>query len=714
MNQIKYLDNAMNQLPTEIFDSLPVAFFRISTDGIVKFINLEGQKLLGITNSDLVMKPIELILDKNSKEIFYEFLNRLKFERQTQPCLIDVCTSKDSIKKLSLYGKYLIHEENIQLIAIESSTDTESKYSYKQEFEDISNVAQVGRWELDLITEKLNWSNKIYEIFELNPADFQPSYETFLAVIHPEDRIHVNQAYSKSLIDKQEYEIEHRLIMGDGRIKWVRETCYSIFDPFEQPIKSIGTCQEITKQKELEIHLQESEKNYSNLVENTASLVWSLDECGHFNFLNPAWEKSLGYSKEEMVNRPFSDFQPSDISIRDQKAFRKFSLDGEIAKMGYETSFLAKNGDRKYLIFYPTPIFNEKGDFIGSHGTANDVTFKRNLDNKLEEIYFELGQRQFAIDQHAIVAITNLNADIIYANRKFCEISKYSRNELIGKNHRIINSGYHPSDFFKNLYKTIQSGKTWHGEIRNKAKDGSFYWVATTIAPIKNARGEIEKYLSIRTDITEIKEADEKIKSLLKEKALILIEVHHRIKNNMNTIYSLLKIEANSQEDKAHKTILLDASNRVRSMMLLYDKLYRSENTDAISIKDYFPILISEILNIFPNQKNIQTDIQVESIEISAKILSSIGIIINELVTNTMKYSFQERQSGKISFSAKKENQLLVICYEDDGKPIDSTIELHSSNSFGLNLISMLVKQLKGNVHIERALGTKYRIEIKV
>ncbi|ABZ93696.1 Conserved hypothetical protein [Leptospira biflexa serovar Patoc strain 'Patoc 1 (Ames)'] len=175
------------------------------------------------------------------------------------------------------------------------------------------------------------------------------------------------------------------------------------------------------------------------------------------------------------------------------------------------------------------------------------------MDNKLEEIYFELGQRQFAIDQHAIVAITNLNADIIYANRKFCEISKYSRNELIGKNHRIINSGYHPADFFKNLYKTIKSSKTWHGEIRNKAKDGSFYWVATTIAPIKNARGEIEKYLSIRTDITEIKEADEKIKSLLKEKALILIEVHHRIKNNMNTIYSLLKIEANSQEDKAHK-----------------------------------------------------------------------------------------------------------------------------------------------------------------
>ncbi|TGL17541.1 PAS domain S-box protein, partial [Leptospira levettii] len=276
-----------------------------------------------------------------------------------------------------------------------------------------------------------------------------------------------------------------------------------------------------------------------------------------------------------MLNHPFLDFQPSLIAARDKKAFDKFSLgDFDAIKHGYETLFITKSGETKFLVFYPSPIFNSSGEFKGSHGTANDVTFKRTVDAKLEEIYFELGQRQYAIDQHAIVAITDLNADIIYVNKKFCEISKYTRDELIGENHRIINSGYHPPEFFKNLYKTIKSGNTWHGEIKNRAKDGRFYWVATTIAPIKNARGEIAKYLSIRTDITEIKEADEKIKSLLNEKALILIEVHHRIKNNMNTIYSLLKMEANSQEDILHKSILLDASNRVRSMMLLYDKLY--------------------------------------------------------------------------------------------------------------------------------------------
>ncbi|EOQ96824.1 PAS domain S-box protein [Leptospira wolbachii serovar Codice str. CDC] len=714
MNHSIDRDKKETHWSVEFYEFLPVAFFKISKKGIINYVNVPGQKLTNRTATELLHTPFESILVENSKSIFHQFLKSINFEEQNQTCLVEINKTQDLVSKVSLHGNLSADAEWIQLVVIECLIEAESNISFKQEFEDISNVANIGRWELDLVTGKLNWSNKIYELFELNADVFQPSYEAFLSVIHPEDREKVEQAYSNSLIDKKKYEIEHRLIMLDGHVKWVRETCYSIFDPFDKPLKSIGTCQDITRQKELEIYLQKSEKNYSSLVENTDSLVWSCDQNGHFKYLNPAWEKLLGYPKHEMIDRPFTEFQPIEISIRDKEAFNKFNLNGDVTKNGYETIFLTKNGETKYLIFYSTPIKNDSDNIVGSHGTANDITFKHTLDLKLEETYFELGQRQYAIDQHAIVAITNLDGDIIYTNRLFCKISKYSREELIGKNHRIINSGYHPAEFFKDLYKTIKSGNTWYGEIKNKAKDGSYYWVATTIAPIKNARGEVKKYLSIRTEITETKEAGEKIKLLLKEKALILIEVHHRIKNNMNTIYSLLKIEANSQEDLAHKTILLDASNRVRSMMLLYDKLYRSENTDTISVKEYFPILISEILNIFPNKEKITTNIEVEPVVISAKTISSIGIIINELVTNSIKYSFLNRDSGKISFSAKTENQLLVICYEDDGIPINSSVDLQSPNSFGLNLINMLVKQLKGNVYIESSLGTKYRIEIKV
>lgn len=249
-------------------------------------------------------------------------------------------------------------------------------------------------------------------------------------------------------------------------------------------------------------------------------------------------------------------------------------------------------------------------------------------------------------------------------------------------------------------------------------------WYLVKIMPYRTIDDRILGLVVTFTNITKTKDLEfalrninealdihlREVQNLLSEKEIILKEVHHRIKNNMGTVFGILNLQADSQSDETTKNILIDASCRVQSMMTLYDKLYRSRNSAEIDISEYLPDLLGEIISIFPEGHLVSKSIQLEKISLTAGMISTLGIILNELVTNSMKYAFKNFTKGEISLEIHQSENQIIFIYSDNGIGIPDSVNLESSKGFGLELLRILVKQLRGTIHLERNRGTKYTI----
>lgn len=249
-------------------------------------------------------------------------------------------------------------------------------------------------------------------------------------------------------------------------------------------------------------------------------------------------------------------------------------------------------------------------------------------------------------------------------------------------------------------------------QYRFQTKSGEWKWVESIFTNLL-ADANIESIVLNFRDISDQKLAEQKVQALLSEKELILKEVHHRIKNNMNSIYGLLLLQAGTLKDASAIRALDDAANRVQSMQLLYDKLYRSARYDELAVNDYFPQLVDEIVSNFPNGKTVSVKKNIEDFSIDAKKLQPVGIIINELITNIMKYAFTGRADGIISISATLKENRVCISIADNGAGMSESVSFEHSTGFGLVLVQALTQQLAGTIRIERGQGTKIVLEFE-
>ncbi|MEG3975007.1 PAS domain S-box protein [Microcoleus sp. herbarium8] len=295
----------------------------------------------------------------------------------------------------------------------------------------------------------------------------------------------------------------------DGKGYWVSLSIAPIYQENGQLEGFIGVHADITDRKQTEEILRESESYYRCIVETASEGVWMFDSHSKTTFANTRMAEMLGYTVDEILGRSLFEFIDGDERDLAQTYVQRRKLG---IRERHDFKFTRKDGSHLWAIVSATPMFDSEGEFSGVLRMITDISDRKLAEAELRQTLQELEFEKFALDQSAIVSNTNEFGLITYVNDQFCELFQYSREELIGKTHKLVNSGYHSPDFFKQLWSTISQGNVWRGEMKNQAKDGRFFWLDTTIVPFLNMKGEPHQYVAIRKDITARKQAEEAVR----------------------------------------------------------------------------------------------------------------------------------------------------------------------------------------------------------
>jgi PAS domain S-box-containing protein len=444
----------------------------------------------------------------------------------------------------------------------------------------------------------------------------------------------------------------------------------------------------------------------SSILKSLDDIVLLIDSKLIFRKYWVKEEGLLWISPEEFIGKTigdvFSDELGVDVSSKVRAEF-KTQTNSQIVY-----SLLGKKGKRWYRV---------RMNLIGDKDEQGEQYMLLIIGDCTQEVDLKSQNHIFegVISQNwDAIKFLNLDGSVQYVNPAANRLYGYEGNELIGEHVSIFNNQeVHTTDAISEI---VQKKGFWSGELIQVKKDGSLFDAFLSVQLIKDSSGVPTGYVSHSKDITNEKETSNKLKAIIKERETLLKEIHHRVKNNLQVITSLLSLQANTINEEATKVIFQQSQYRINAMAMIHETLYQSEDFLTIGYAQYMEALVHYlVLSMKGSEHHIDWSIDAGNIKLNIDTAIPLGLLINEIITNALKYGFKGDEKGKIYIkihSLSYPNYVLSI--GDDGIGFSSAINFKTTNSLGLKLIHNLARQLRGS--IERDLsqkGTHYKMNFQ-
>lgn len=464
---------------------------------------------------------------------------------------------------------------------------------------------------------------------------------------------------------------------------------------------TVGIIRDITQNVRTEDSLLHLEKYYRSLINNSSDILTILAIDGTILFKSECTERVLNYKSVDLIGENEYDFIHPTDAYKIKELFTR-----ENHKSGnqfIEYSCRTKDGNWVILESSVNQILDGSGEVATLVLYSRDITDRKKTEDALKE-----SEERFSLFMDFLpvaVFIKEMDSKAVYLNQ-------YMKNEF-GAEHWL---GKYPCEQFPSGIadflisedkKTILNGYTESEKaIPDKRGQDRIFKIHKFVINRGNKSPLIGGFA---LDITSRKDAEEKIRNSLQEKEILLTEVHHRVKNNLQIISSLLHLQSNFYDDPKILSALQVTQNRIKSIALTHEKLYQSKDFARIDLSSYIKELASNLFRSL-DSFHVQLSIKMDCLYVSMNTAIYCGLIINELVTNSLKHAFPKGNKGKIKIEFEKNRHEYILTHSDNGVGLPKKIDLKKSSTLGLNLVHNLVDQLKGRIELERAGGTIFRL----